>query len=43
MISEKIDIFLDAGRELNFSAVARNNYTTQPTVSRLIADLEDLI
>ena len=40
MISEKIDIFLDSGRELNFSAVARNNYTTQPTVSRLIADLE---
>ena len=40
MISEKIDIFLDAGRELNFSAVARKNYTTQPTVSRLIAELE---
>ena len=40
MISDKIDIFLDAGRELNFSAVARKNYTTQPTVSRLVADLE---
>ena len=40
MISEKIDLFLDAGQELNFSAVAKKNYTTQPTVSRQISDLE---
>lgn len=40
MISEKIDLFLDAGQELNFSAVAKKNYTTQPTVSRQIGDLE---
>ena len=40
MISEKIDIFLDVGQELNFSTVAKKRYTTQPTISRQIADLE---
>lgn len=41
MISEKIDIFLAVGQELNFSTVAKKRYTTQPTISRQIADLED--
>ncbi len=40
MISEKIDVFLKVGRELSFSAVAKKRYTTQPTISRQIADLE---
>ncbi len=40
MISEKIDIFLDVGKELNFSTVAKKRYTTQPTISRQIGDLE---
>lgn len=40
MISEKIDIFLDVGQELNFSTVAKKRYTTQPTISRQIGDLE---
>lgn len=40
MISEKIDIFLEVGKELNFSTVAKKRYTTQPTISRQIADLE---
>ena len=40
MISEKIDVFLDVGKELNFSTVAKKRYTTQPTISRQIADLE---
>lgn len=40
MISEKIDVFLDVGQELNFSTVAKKRYTTQPTISRQIADLE---
>ena len=40
MISERIDIFLDAGRELNFSAVAKKRYTNQSTISRQIQDLE---
>ncbi len=40
MISEKIDVFLDVGKELNFSTVAKKRYTTQPTISRYIADLE---
>ena len=40
MISEKIDVFMDVGQELNFSAVAKKRYTTQPTISRQIADLE---
>ena len=40
MISERIGIFLDAGRELNFSAVAKKRYTNQSTISRQIQDLE---
>ena len=40
MISEKIDIFLESGNELNISAVAKKRYTNQSTISRQIRDLE---
>ena len=40
MISDRIDIFLEAGVELNFSAVAKKRFTNQSTISRQIQDLE---
>ncbi len=40
MISDRIDIFLEAGEELNFSAVAKKRFTNQSTISRQIQDLE---
>lgn len=41
MLSEKIEIFIDAANSLRFSAVAKKRYTTQPTISRQISALEE--
>ena len=40
MISDRIDIFLETGEELNFSTVAKKRFTNQSTISRQIQDLE---
>lgn len=41
MLSEKIEIFIEAADSLRFSAVAKKRYTTQPTISRQISALEE--
>lgn len=40
MLSEKMDIFVEAADALCFSDVAKSRYTTQPTISRQISALE---
>ncbi|MCR5665623.1 MAG: LysR family transcriptional regulator [Eubacterium sp.] len=40
MVTDNLEVFIDVGEELNFSVVAQKRYTTQPTISRQIAELE---